>query len=1019
MAEDVYKVIFQLEADGKGVFDEINKVKGKYVEVNDEIKRQQAEIIKLQAQEAQLLKARAAANSPSTVAKYNAELANVNKELTKRSAILTAVNKKELELADTTSKFAKQLDATFKGTQVNALNAEIARLSKNFLNPADKLDLLTKKLNALKDVRAAASSEKEFNDLTDEIKSVEAEMKKAGDALEDGFTEPIAKTKSLRAQLKDLKAALAETDDDEEFLRLSIEAGKLEDKIGDAAEAAKIFATDSPFEAVGSAIGSVGSKLLSLDFEGAAKQSQLLVSASSKITFGNALKGIGDLGKTLLNVGKALLTNPLFLIGAAIGLIISNFNELKNSGGIVGSVFKFIGDSIKFVIDLFYTLTDAIGLTTEAFDKFNESALKNSKLLLEQQQKVVDRQIAIAKAAGLETAKLEKEKELQIIKNGGVQLDVYERIKAGGKALTEEQLKDQNDVANAILDAKTRIIAIDAETNKKRIEAAKKYAEERNKIFDDLDKKLREEQQKTGEFNIKVRLPQDSKKQIEETFKLRNKLEVDALNELEKNTLKGLKTKKDRDLAEVKLTQIREQQILNLRNDFDEAVLNANKANGDKLIDARKKQDDLLLDSFIATSKEGTFTEGQQLEKRLDILKKFYADSIALAEKDIKARQGKGFDTTEQEKALAALKLEAATKTAQAEKEINDKKLEEEQKNIDARKAHNEEILKLQNSRNSTLLDNEVEFEKSRLQLLKDSGKEFTDEFQAQQDKVLALEKEAKKQRLLENIGFYEQITAAAIKATNDIINAKLQEIDAQTSLQEKRVEDAKRLAEEGNSALLEEEQKRQDDLLKEREKFVRAQQALAVVELISNSAIAVSKAAAQGGVAAGVTIAATIIALIAGLAQARSIASQAAFYEGGYTGDGNPKEESKAIGKKPYIYHKGEFVFDHKKTQKYKPIFQDIHEGKIDLIDWHEKVKAFNDFGRFAQFDMGAKISKPDHNIINNTIEINQLREQMNTLIHAVKSQGFALNVDGEGFSGYITKMNDRQNFIKNTLAK
>ena len=36
---------------------------------------------------------------------------------------------------------------------------------------------------------------------------------------------------------------------------------------------------------------------------------------------------------------------------------------------------------------------------------------------------------------------------------------------------------------------------------------------------------------------------------------------------------------------------------------------------------------------------------------------------------------------------------------------------------------------------------------------------------------------------------------------------------------------------------------------------------------------------------------------------------SKAEFYEGGYTGDGNPRSESKALGAKDYVYHKDEYV--------------------------------------------------------------------------------------------------------------
>ena len=70
--------------------------------------------------------------------------------------------------------------------------------------------------------------------------------------------------------------------------------------------------------------------------------------------------------------------------------------------------------------------------------------------------------------------------------------------------------------------------------------------------------------------------------------------------------------------------------------------------------------------------------------------------------------------------------------------------------------------------------------------------------------------------------------------------------------------------------------------------------------------------AAEVPGAAAYVTIAAALIALAAGLAQARAMSSQAGYYEGGYTGDGNRREVAG-------VTHKGEMVMNHKTTSKYR----------------------------------------------------------------------------------------------------
>ncbi len=64
--------------------------------------------------------------------------------------------------------------------------------------------------------------------------------------------------------------------------------------------------------------------------------------------------------------------------------------------------------------------------------------------------------------------------------------------------------------------------------------------------------------------------------------------------------------------------------------------------------------------------------------------------------------------------------------------------------------------------------------------------------------------------------------------------------------------------------------------------------------------------------------------AVAAGLANVAKINStNASFYEGGYTGDGDPRSTSTAVGNKPYTYHKREYVVDHKTLQN--PVVRDL----------------------------------------------------------------------------------------------
>jgi hypothetical protein len=135
-------------------------------------------------------------------------------------------------------------------------------------------------------------------------------------------------SKSLKAQLRELQQQLAATDPDSaKYRELSQAAGELKDKIQDAAQAVGTQAGGA-FERVGGSLGLVTSRIASLDFAGAAEGAKLLAKNITDIKPGDITKGIQGIGSALGSVGKALLTNPIFLIGAAIAAAIVYSEEL-------------------------------------------------------------------------------------------------------------------------------------------------------------------------------------------------------------------------------------------------------------------------------------------------------------------------------------------------------------------------------------------------------------------------------------------------------------------------------------------------------------------------------------------------------------------------------------------------------------------------------------------------------------------------------------------------------------------
>ena len=140
--------------------------------------------------------------------------------------------------------------------------------------------------------------------------------------------EVVTSTKSLKAQLRELQVQLANTEPDSaKYRELAAAAGELKDRIGDAAEAVGTQA-GSAFERVSGSLGLVTSRITSLDFAGAAEGAKLLAKNITEIKPGDIAKGIQGIGSAFASVGKALLTNPIFLIGSAIALAVLYTKDL-------------------------------------------------------------------------------------------------------------------------------------------------------------------------------------------------------------------------------------------------------------------------------------------------------------------------------------------------------------------------------------------------------------------------------------------------------------------------------------------------------------------------------------------------------------------------------------------------------------------------------------------------------------------------------------------------------------------
>jgi len=213
------------------------------------------------------------------------------------------------------------------------------------------------------------------------------------------------KTQSLRAQMRQLREELAKLPEGTaEYNKVQRQLGELTDKVGDLSRSVNTLAGD-PLERLNNSFGMIGSSILSLDFGAAQTGLQGVTSAIKDFKFGDLTKAAKGFGSTMMDLGKALLTNPIFLIGGIIALIVANFEALTEAGGLVGKMFGFLKTTIDSVTQGLVDFMDWIGLTDS---KAGERA-ENEKKRAEEQKKLKDEELKKAKEVEEQKEKLAKE----------------------------------------------------------------------------------------------------------------------------------------------------------------------------------------------------------------------------------------------------------------------------------------------------------------------------------------------------------------------------------------------------------------------------------------------------------------------------------------------------------------------------------------------------------------------------------------------------------------------------------
>ena len=357
---------------------------------------------------------------------------------------------------------------------------------------------------------------------------------------------------AIKAELRELKGAIADATDPEQIAKLSQRAGELKDKLSDANEAVNNFATGSKFEQVSNSLGGIKDSLLSLDFEEANQKAKVFASALGSVNpkeiaagFKNFTGIIKTMGMAFVKLGVQILANPIFLLVAVIIAIVAAVVMILKYFGVLDAVLKALMAPINMIIDGFKALTDMLGFTSFAAEE-NAEVVKKTE---EAKREAMNETLANRKKVAEMTATMSREEIAMMEELTGVQIDTSK----SSFDIENERLQNNQDSLNAQLDSLQAIEDAGGELTEEQIKDREKLKEEYKKNNQAIEENERarakaiiEINQRQNDLLIKsrMRLMTDENERAKAQLKLDQEKEIKELNILIRNAkLLGQSTK--------------------------------------------------------------------------------------------------------------------------------------------------------------------------------------------------------------------------------------------------------------------------------------------------------------------------------------------------------------------------------------------------------------------------------------------------------------------------------------------
>lgn len=460
--------------------------------------------------------------------KLGVELATINDHLAKAKAEATAAKKALAGIKEGTAEYAKAAkNVSDAEVKVRELNAEakktngLLKLSEAVPGSYNALKSEIKLTREALDKLVVGSdaynkTEGELNALlTKEIEIRTAQKSLFQERIKGAINESEV-TKSLQQQYKELVLQLEKLDvGSDEFNKIAKEAGALKDKIGDVKDATKSLATGSNLQQFGNILGGIKGDLTGLNFEDAAGKAKQLADVAKSMTFASAVESAKALGATLLETGKALLNNPLFIIGAAIvaaGVALYQLNKRGEENK------KAFDESSKSLKEYEKGLRNLEGAANDSADALavSQGKITDAELAMNKRKRQLDADLIKAQEELDEQLQATRDKkeltdESRDILQRRAIADNIEKVKLLNKIAESDLEKIQTDASVAEADRRYKLFEDRQKDIGKAIEQRKEELESTEEIITDAAKKrfLKQNEEDKRNYEAEAKLKEE------------------------------------------------------------------------------------------------------------------------------------------------------------------------------------------------------------------------------------------------------------------------------------------------------------------------------------------------------------------------------------------------------------------------------------------------------------------------------------------------------------------------------